>query len=282
MRYRVQVPADERDQPVGSVLRRLREQGRYSIRDAATRLGWSGAKLSRIETSSSRVKAGDLDLLLDLYEADGQTREQLRRLLDLPPREEYVALPRALRRYAELEARATRISQYAAIVVPGLMQIPEYADAVIRAHADATIRDAQPEEFTQERLDLRLLRQKIFISDVALDVIIDEAVIIRQIGDESIMVRQMARLREFMRRPETSVRVLPLSTGAHPALTGPFAILDFPDGEDSVVFCDGLTGGVLRTHADEVERYRACFEALQGLALDPDDSAAVFADRHHL
>ena len=89
----------------------------------------------------------------------------------------------------------------------------------------------------------------------------------------------MIRLQELNDRPETTIRVLPFSTGAHPALTGQFAILDFP--EDArirpQVFCDGLTGGVLRDKPDEVERYRACFIALEKLTLDVQESAKFFA-----
>ena len=48
-------------------LRRLRELAGLTGGEAAQRLGWSGSKVSRIETHRTGVKAADLGRLLDLY-----------------------------------------------------------------------------------------------------------------------------------------------------------------------------------------------------------------------
>ena len=116
--------------------------------------------------------------------------------------------------------------------------------------------------------------------------ILDEAVLQRPIGGADVMRRQMIRLQEMNDRPETTIRILPFSVGAHPALTGQFAILFFPERSSipPQVFCDGLTGGVLRGSSEDVERYKACFQALENLALGVKESAKIFAefpsDRH--
>jgi transcriptional regulator with XRE-family HTH domain len=262
--------------PVGAALRRLRDKAGLTTRDASAALGWSSSKLSRIETSLTRVKRADLGRLLDLYGAAPEARAEIEELLDQalrPARGGSNALPDVYERYAELEARASKISMYAAAVVPGLLQIPEYAAAVIRA-------TPEPEDhLAQERLNARLQRQTVFARPVTLDVVIDEAVLRRVIGDDDVMRRQMSRLQEFGSRPDTTIRVLPFEVGAHPALTGQFVILDFSDGGRTPprVFCDGLTGGSLRGRADDVHRYRACFAALHKLALSVKRSAEFFA-----
>ena len=86
----------------------------------------------------------------------------------------------------------------------------------------------------------------------------------------------MLRLVEASERPDTTIQVLSLDCGAHPALSGPFAILGFADGTLPRVFCDGLTGGVLREGREDVQRYVACFEKLQDLALDATRSLELF------
>ncbi|GAA3288996.1 helix-turn-helix domain-containing protein [Dactylosporangium vinaceum] len=265
----------EPSQEVSAQLRQIREARGRRAREVAHELGWNASKLSRIENAKSRVMSADLAALLDLYGADDTIRSRLTALLAGDPAagSAGAAVPAAYGEYATLERTAERISMYAAAVVPGLLQIPEYAAAVI----DAT---PEPEpELAEERLSLRLQRQAVFTSPVALDVIIDEAVLRRPVGSADIMRRQMIRLGEFVERPSTTIRVLPLAVGAHPAVTGQFAILDFAAAAATPphVFCDGLTGGVLRHLPDEVHRYRACFAALQELALSAQESAEIFA-----
>lgn len=277
-RYGVLMPAASRAQPadsVGAALRHLREQRHRSVRKAAAALGWSPSKLSRMETGATQVRPGDLTVLLDLYAVDSETRREIEALpgRDQDTAHETEALSEAYERYATLEARAAKILLYGAVIVPGLLQIPEYADAVIRA-------TPEPEDhLAPERLKTRMVRQSVFARPVALEVVIDEAVLHRPIGGGDVMRRQMIRLREFAERPRTEIRVLPFTVGAHPALTGPFAILDFDDGGATPphVFCDGLTGGVLRRRADDVHRYRGCFAALQKLSLGAAQSAEMFA-----
>ena len=61
-------------------LRRLRERAGLTGDEAAERLGWSGSKISRIETHRIGVKAADLRRLLDLYEVSAPHRGELEAL----------------------------------------------------------------------------------------------------------------------------------------------------------------------------------------------------------
>src|SRR5690349_22722604 len=228
---------------LGAEIRRLREHTGQSIRFVTEQLGWSVSKLSRIETGQSSVTAEDLARLLSTYgtNSDDQARIRLLAEHDLPrSKRQSHTLPGALERYVSLEERAQQISVYSAIVFPALLQTPEYAAEVIKANPLSS----GPIE--RVRIESRLVRQAILARRPGpkLNIVIDEAVIRRKIGDASIMRRQMLRLIEVGERPATSIRVLPLSAGSHPAQTGQFAILDFDDGPANV-FCDGLTGGIL-------------------------------------
>lgn len=62
---------------LASELRRLRRLARLTGRDVATRLGWSVAKLSRIENGQTRVKIADLHRFMDLYKVPGPDRADL-------------------------------------------------------------------------------------------------------------------------------------------------------------------------------------------------------------
>jgi hypothetical protein len=75
-----------------------------------------------------------------------------------------------------------------------------------------------------------------------------------------------------------TLQVLPLCRGTHPALGGPFAILDFPERTDpDVVYTEGVTGHAYLERNSDV---RGCAEALEQLetaALSPADSAELIS-----
>jgi transcriptional regulator with XRE-family HTH domain len=263
---------------LGRELRRLREAMGLTAADVAAELKWAESTITRKETGSIRIKDEDLDRLLERYGVDGSERTRLRELarVTVPtsrqPKDAHTsgALPHVVEDYVQLEAIATEISIYAAIVVPGLLQTPEYANAII---GNTPVPE---EEFIAPRMDVRMARQGALARKPAkLDVILDEAVLLRPIGGPEVMRAQALRLIEMSERSNITVRVLPMAVGAHPALTGQFFVLQFGEGKrPPVVFSDGLTGGVLRDNTEAVERYRACFEALSELASSEADSLA--------
>src|SRR2546423_7073893 len=272
------MPSVDQALGTGAALRRLREAQGRTVREVSEAVGWSSSKLSRIETSLSRVKREDLTRLLDYYEAPADVRSDIGALEQAPvrrPRRPPDAVPDALEKYARLEEQASDISIYATAVVPGLLQTQEYAAAVIAATP------TREDHLAKTRMQTRMARQAVLgrRPPPRLNVILDEATLQRPIGGEAVMRRQMLRLQELSDRPETVIRILPVAIGAHPALGGSFTILDFPESPDvpSCVWLDDLAGGVLRHKQDEIERYRASLNVLEGLALSARESAEVFA-----
>jgi transcriptional regulator with XRE-family HTH domain len=265
---------------LGLELRSLREQTGRTVVDIATQLSWSESKLSRIETAATGISDSDLDRLLDVYDVSDADRSRLSGLAGRVRRSARrtiygEALPGVLETFIGLEAEATAISTYGAILVPGLLQTPEYAGAMMQATP------TPEDDLARERLTARMGRQAVLARQPPprLRVVIDEAVLLRPVGGPEVMRRQMLRLIEASEWPTTSIQVLPLAVGAHPAVAGPFAVLDFANVTiPTHVFSDGLTGGVLRNGSDDVQRYQDCFEALTRLALNEKDSVQVISD----
>jgi hypothetical protein len=281
LRYALLMPPSERAPSLetpGEALRRLRERKGHSVREVSQALGWSSSKLSRIETSTSGLKAEDLNRLLDYYEPSSDVRGDIGAMARRPlrrPRRHTRAIPDVYGRYSVLESQATHIQTYGAIVVPGLLQTPEYAAAVI------AVTPHQEDDFASAAMATRMLRQAVLARQppLQLTVVLDEAVFRRPIGNPDIMRRQMIRLQEMNDRPEITIRILPFSVGAHPAVTGQFVILHFPDADSTPphVFCDGLTGGSLRVDPLDVGRYQACFNTLMDMSRPAEESAHIFA-----
>jgi transcriptional regulator with XRE-family HTH domain len=274
------MPAQRRAAPVelGRELRTLREAAGLTAAEVAAEFGWAESTVTRKETGSIGIKDADLERLLQRYGVDEADRARLRemahaRTAATRPKDTHasVAVPHVVEDYVELEEQATEISIYAAIVVPGLLQTPEYANAIFKTTPEPE------EEFIGPRMDVRMARQGAVARKLPkLDVILDEAVLLRPIGGPEIMRAQALRLIEMSERRNITIRVLPMAIGAHPALTGQFFVLQFGAGKRRpIVFCDGLTGGSLRDNTDDVQRYRTCFAALSELASGEEESLAL-------
>ena len=248
----------------------------------ATALGWSESKLSRIETAHTGISEGDLDRLLTAYGVRVEDRDRLR---DLARRGRARAwwtpyrssVPDPYDEYVALEAEAVLLSEWEAQVVPGLLQTDEYARAVI----EAGVPSGEPGT-SQGRLALRMARQAVLTREPPplLQIVLDEAVLHREVGGPDVLRRQLSRLAEAGRRPGVELRILPFSAGAHAAQAESFMILEFGEGTRApIVHSEGLTGGLFRVKASEVEIYQDALDDLRQRALSPEDSRTAIAER---
>lgn len=273
-------PTSTARRELGTELRRLRGDRRGA--DVSAALGWSESKLSRIETAHTGITEADLDRLLTAYDVRAEDRDRLR---DLARRSRVRAwwtpyrssVPDPYDEYVALEAEAIAICEWEAQIVPGLLQTDEYARSVIEVGAD--IGDTGT---IQRRLALRMARQAVLTRDPppSLQLIIDEAVLHREVGGRDVLCRQLTRLLQASRRPGLELLVLPFSAGAHAGQTESFMVLEFEEGTRSpVVHSEGLTGGLFRVTPDEVEVYQDALDDLRERALSPEDSRTVIAER---
>jgi transcriptional regulator with XRE-family HTH domain len=274
-RYGVRVarPTSTARWELGEELRRLRGARRGA--SVARALGWSESKLSRIETARTGISESDLDRLLSAY---GVHPDDCQRLRDLARRGRgrvwwtpyRSSVPAPYDEYVALEAEAVVMSEWETQIVPGLLQTDEYARAVIEVGADI----GDPETI-QRRLALRMARQTVLVRQPLprLSVVLDEAVLHREVGGTDVLQRQLHRLYEASTRPGVEIRVLPFSAGAHAALSESFMILDFAAGaRGPVVHSEGLTGGLFHLKGEDVQIYREAFEDLRRRALPLQES----------
>jgi transcriptional regulator with XRE-family HTH domain len=267
-----------RARQLAAELRRLRDAATLTGEEAAARLGWSPSKISRIETGQTAASPADLRRLLDLYDVTGTARERLEVLGQsagqrgwwdayadtLGP--EYTAL-------IALEAEAESVRWYSPMLVPGLLQTEAYAREVVRSG----LLIAPPGEI-ERRVQVKMTRQRALTKDgpPQLSVVLDEAAVLRQVGSPEVVREQLAHLTTMAGRPNVTIQVLPLAVGAHPATTGEFTILGFPElVAPDVVYLENMTSDLYVEREGEVYRYTLAFDRLRGLALGPDESAAL-------
>jgi transcriptional regulator with XRE-family HTH domain len=263
---------------LGQELRLLRERKKLTGAKAARELGWSPSKVSRIEAAKTMPSAEDIKAMGKLYKADDDKLEELFGLLrDADQRgwwEDYEdALPGEYTRLLGLEAEATFQRSWEPQVVPGLLQTEDYAREVILAtRGIARITHSGVRSRVEARLDRqrRVLRRP---EPSILNVVLDEAVLMRRFGEPSVMREQMDHLLEISLTPHISVRVLTLES-LHPVNTGAFIHLKFPEFDD-VVYLEQLYNAQFVEDLGLVAGYETAFDHIRSEALDEDESRVL-------
>lgn len=267
---------------VRNKLRNYRSVSGHTQQEVVDELDWSLSKLIRIENGTNTVATTDLKALLALYgvvDADvvGSLVEAARASRKKPWWYDFRALIRP--QFAQLlahEAGAVGVSAYSPTTIPSLLQTEGY----VRSLREETVPD--PEE-REQLVQLLMRRQQLLAQDETLEAqfVVDEAALRRWIGGASIMSAQLEHILDCMSRPRNKIQVMPFAAGAHPALAGPFVLLELEERDDDVVFLEGGYGdGDTLSHDDKRlrQRYVDVFGKLQDRALSRGASARLIRE----
>jgi transcriptional regulator with XRE-family HTH domain len=243
---------------------------------AATQLGWSSSKVSRIETGRTAVSPEDLDRLLDFYQVVGARRDRLTELSQNAGRRGWWdvyadILSSGYCAMIPLEDAAESEWHFSPAVIPGLLQTGRYAHEVTRV----TMLDASPGQIGR-LTEVRMTRQQLLAKDPPLNLaaILDESALRRVVGDTEVMRAQLSHLIEVGSRPNITIQVLPFSEGPHLAMSGTFTILNSPIAP-AVAYLENMAGDLIIEDETEVHGYVRAFEQARGLAHGAEASSAL-------
>jgi len=258
------------------LLRSLRTEKGWTVDHVADQLHVSSSKVSRLENGLRGVSPADISNLCDLYRVDGEQRQRLTELARASKqRARWQPLGLPYSTYVGLEAEAISISDYGLGVLPGLLQTPHYARAVLRALVPKWV-----PEVVEQRVAGRMARQQLLFSEhpPRFEAVVDESVVHRVVGSPDIMRAQLQRLLELADLPSVTLRVIPYDSGALPSGNNKFIILRFAQPIVSdVVFIEGLTGDLYLDDPSEVEVYNTTFRTLVHLAANPDETREIIS-----
>jgi transcriptional regulator with XRE-family HTH domain len=267
---------------LGAELRRLRTKAGLTLDEVAEQMTCSTSKISRLETGKGIPKLPDVRELMRIYNVTAEPeREMLLRLVRdgrehgwWEPLTEGVTPERfvmdAPSRYPALETEASAIRSFDIALLNGLLQSRDYARAMMRslfARHSATELD--------RLVELRLRRQQALVADppLRLEVVLDEAVLRRMVGNPALMADQLGLILERAQLPNITVQVLPFDAGFHRAHVGSFVLMEFPAGTGAdVVYVEGHAGESYLENRPDVERYRTILEDVISRALSPEPS----------
>ena len=254
-------------------LLQLRVQSGYTANHVCDMLNWGRGKVGRFEANQwKRPEMSDIRDLLRIYDVAEGEREQL---------EELAIQARARpwwRDYSEIfenefpgfENDASRIRVFMPLVLPGLLQSQDYAEAFMRI-------GPRPPSWRRKVLDTRLRRQEILSrpGDTAplLTAVITEASLRYQWSSRSDRRDQIEHLIDMGRRPNIDLRIQRFTDGPPPGLSSAINIFDFAEGEPSIAFTETDFALVEVNDPDQVSRYIQSFEKAVDGALEPSDTA---------
>jgi len=260
-------------------LRRLRVSTGKTADEVGRVLGWSKAKVSRYELARGGLKPADVARLLDFYGLEGSQREQLLALAEEGTEKGWWdaysdILTEGHLSFLGLEAEATSFLEWQINVVPGLLQTEQYAREILSGYNRvATI---SPKAI-ERRLETRLIGQQLLTRDEPLELValLDESVLHRQRGDQSLMHAQLQRLAEVSELPNVTIRILPLNR-PHSLAVDSFAILQFGRAHDTilhdVVSVEHLNNEFYVEGDVDTYQFKLAFEHIAEESLSPGDS----------
>jgi transcriptional regulator with XRE-family HTH domain len=234
---------------LAGAIRRNRKRAGLTQAQLAAMIPCSDKTISAIETGRERPsremalaieRTLDLppDTLLDLYD-----------LLDIE------SLPRWMRDWVVEERRATSLRSFQLTTVPGLLQIEEYARALLPGNEAAV----------QARLD----RQQILKTDSPpiVRTVLDETVLHRDKGGAQVMYKQLNYLADSISEHLT-IQIVPASVS--PRLSGSF-VLGTVDGRE-VAYVETAVRGIVTSSHEDLARLEDVWETIRTYALSQQES----------
>ncbi|MFG2963184.1 Scr1 family TA system antitoxin-like transcriptional regulator [Streptomyces sp. NPDC048288] len=258
----------------GARVRRLRLAAGLTQAELGDRTHVVSTRITQIERASGAKPTLELARALDVALGADDL------LVELWPYVYRETFPDWSRKFMEYSERAMAIRQYAAHVVPGLLQTEAYARAVLSVG-----RTLGSKEQLEERVAARMGRQgRLGAADrPELWVVLDEAVLRRPVGGPEVMREQLERLLDGVAERHVTVQVLPFNQGEHDVMGGSLTVLTMPDDSEAA-YTEGAHFGQLVEDPHEVRSFALTYDRLRAAALPPlmslDMIRSVMEDSH--
>ncbi|MEU9775895.1 MULTISPECIES: helix-turn-helix transcriptional regulator [unclassified Streptomyces] len=248
----------------GAELRRLREHAGLTQEQLGERVFCSGTYIGMFESADRRPQQ-DLSRILDDLFDSGEHLQRLCRLARTSKVADYFADA------ADLERRARTISEYAPVLVPGLLQTEDYARAITRT----TMRFSSPER-VEDLVRGRMERQGVLEGPAhpLLWAIIHESALRPPLGGRAAMSEQLLHIAELAERTHVVVQILTYESMAEAFIETMLSLMSFEE-EPAVVYLEGGGSGRLIDDPALVERHMRSYDLVRAAALSPAASVTM-------
>ncbi|HWD07328.1 MAG TPA: helix-turn-helix transcriptional regulator [Amycolatopsis sp.] len=261
-----------REREIGDELRRLRVRADLTAADLSKRVGFSPSKISRMESGARGVTEIDATL----FAANcGASRKEVLHLVGLVRETDdgYRLRPHKEQLSDELpslivaETGSSEIIEFEPLVIPGILQIEEYARAVFRwvGHYD--------EEGIELRVQTRLARQTLLRrkDPPFFTFYIHEQVLRTPVANRAIMHEQVLHLLLTSSMDRCAVRVVRNDSCPNGVLGTGFRVMRY-NGQRPIIYTENQTSSLFFEKPEDIAEYRKILARVAGFAMDGGDS----------
>jgi len=269
-------------------LREARQAKRLTQSDVAEAMEWSLSKIMRIESGEVTINPIDLRALLPVVGINDSARvegliqaakvaRRRREWWDEPGRREL--LTPAMIQLMQYEAEANISRHFFTLTVPGRLQTPAYAAAIM-----SSFRDDIPADVIEARLDARMRRREQYLNrkpPLRTYLLLDASVLLRQFGGPRVLGEQLLDLSRCIKESGLMVRVVPFEGNPPIPMLGTYEILYLGEEaeEQAIMYRETYLADEVVEDIEKIRRHRGIFEQVWDAAEDESVSAQLIEDR---
>jgi transcriptional regulator with XRE-family HTH domain len=256
---------------LGAELGEARKKAGLTLRGLAEAADISThSRISEAEQGRRLLAVDEYERILDVLDITPEDRERIIgvvRSLE-GPGEIAVGTPgigKILAQLVDHERAASRITNVAPLLIPGLLQTDDYARCIIGDN--------------NARVALRAGRGAILtrVRPVEYLALIDSEVFVRPVGPPDVMLHQLDHILALAARPNITMQIVTSTTpGYSPLLAGPCSLIEFEKARP-IVFLDHHTSSSILWEASEVAKFVDAVEEIKELAMSPAKSLELIA-----
>ncbi|MFG3291322.1 Scr1 family TA system antitoxin-like transcriptional regulator [Streptomyces sp. NPDC048179] len=251
----------------GELLRHFRESALLSQEALARQIPCDRSLVARVETGT-RVPQDTFAKKCDEVLGTGGALMRLWGLVDWYPQVEH---PDWFHRWVDMEAKAVTMYTYEAMVVPGLLQTPDYVRALLSERAGGEVLD--------NRVRARLSRQPRYLAEDGpmLVALLDESCLRRAVGSRTVMRDQCAHLIGLGRLPNIRIHVVPYARFDLERPNQSMTLVTLPDGE-RWIYSESLSRGYFNNDPEAFADASRLYDVLRSDTLSARESAALIGN----
>jgi hypothetical protein len=254
------------------LLTEARENTGYTANNVCDILNWGRGKVGRFEANQwKRPEMSDIRDLVRIYELPDSGKEEI---------EELAVKARARAWWRDVadifdsefpgyENDATTIQVFMPLILPGLLQIPAYTEALLHA-------GPRPPAWRRKAVEARQRRQEILDrsdgTTPKFRAVITEASLLYRWGAREDRRQQIEHLIDLSARRDLDLRIQRFEDGPPAGMHSMINIFGFRDDEPSLVFLETDYAIEEVSKPDSVDRYTDSFERASDAALEPADT----------
>ncbi|MFE0462338.1 helix-turn-helix domain-containing protein [Kitasatospora sp. NPDC058965] len=253
----------------GAELRKLRDGLGLTQDEMGERLSYSGTHMSAVETGR-KPPTPRFARRIDQVFGTGS------KFVDMFWDVRRTSLLHGFADYLAQEEQAVELRLFVLGIVPGLLQTPDYAEAITLG---AVRRGSITREQADERLALLRQRQARLVGPPppVLHAVLDESCIRRVVGGPGVMRAQLDSLLVFAELPNTVLQVAPYEMGEARSFDLPINLLTMRSGS-AIAYSESSQQGYLQRDPDAVRPLMTAYHQLQVEALSQAASVAMIRE----